>query len=350
MNLEQKIKALDKSNMFLHLKNFPDQIMQSIEIAKKYRGFQNKNKKFVLLGMGGSAIAGDLLQTYFRNSPYNDIELFVNRNYYLLRKVDSNTNVIVSSYSGNTEETLEAYGYAKQFTQNIIGITSGGRLKEILSDDGFPVVEIPSGLQPREALGYSFFTLFLLILKPLLFDYDFQKTIEKLGNLMAFLNEKAEQYSKPQNNDAFDMALKLKDRIPIIYSTEETFFSVALRIKAQIQENAKQLCFIGVVPEMNHNEINSYVFPESMINNIKVLFLKDKNDHPKNKKRIEATKLILSKKIEVEEWESDKKDFLFRLFDAIYFFDWVSFYLAMENGVDPTPIPTIKELKDFMQR
>lgn len=349
MKIEEKVLKFDKAGMFERLKNFPNQILESINIAEKTSTLKINSKKFVLLGMGGSAIAGDLLQAYFRNSTHADIELFVNRNYHLMRNIDANTNVIASSYSGNTEETLEAYKYAKNHTNNIFGITCGGKLKEMLLQDGFPVVGIPSGFQPREALGFSFFTLLLLILKSYLNEEKYLSLVQHLKRLSNFLTNKSEEYSAFEKSRAYKFAVGLKDKILIIYASEETMLSVAMRIKAQIQENAKNLCFAGYIPEMNHNEINSFMFPKDILKRIKVILLKDKNDHPQNQKRIVATNSILATKVEVEIIESPEEDFLFRIFDIIYFFDWVSFYLAIENEIDPTAIETISELKKHIQ-
>ncbi|MGB9912955.1 MAG: SIS domain-containing protein, partial [Candidatus Kapaibacteriota bacterium] len=183
MKLVEKIEQLDKSGMFNHLKNFANQLHESIEIARDSAYFLNKNKNLILLGIGGSAIAGDLLQAYFRNNRHAEVDIYVNRNYFLFKNVDEKTNIIVSSYSGNTEETLSAYDYVKGRTKNIIGITSGGRLKEILRKDGYPTIEIPKGLQPREALGYSFFTLLLVLWKSFGSQKEFENIVQHLNEL-----------------------------------------------------------------------------------------------------------------------------------------------------------------------
>ncbi|MCX7908499.1 MAG: bifunctional phosphoglucose/phosphomannose isomerase [Ignavibacteria bacterium] len=346
MSIENRIKILDTKNMFEHLKNFPNQIIESIEIAKSSPSFNNKSNKFFLLGMGGSAIAGDLLQVYFRNSTHNFVEVFVNRNYYLMRYPDRNTNLIVSSYSGNTEETIAAYLSAKNFTNNIIGITSGGRLQEILSYDGFGTILIPGGYQPREALGYSFFTLLIKILNLVSSDKDVEILQNQLHNLYHYLKSKSIEYSTFVNNPALSFAKELYNKIVILYGCEETLFPVAMRIKAQIQENSKNLCFAGQIPETNHNEINSFMFPKDLMNRIKIILLSDPNDHPRNQKRIEVINSLLDNTLDIFVYQSNAEDFLMRMFDIIYFFDWVSYYLAIENEIDPTPIPIVKQLKN----
>ncbi len=349
MNFNEKVKLLDGSNMFQHLKDFPNQILESIKICSNSPYFPNKHQKFILLGMGGSAIAGDLLQSFFRNSKFNGAEIFTNRNYQLMKSINYETNLIVSSYSGNTEETLEAYSTAKNITNNIIGITSGGKLVELMIRDGFEFIQIPKGLQPREALGYSFFTLLLTLIKSIGNEKDYANMINLLKKLYEFLSKKSLDYSNFEFNQAINLAKAIKNKIVVIYSTEETMFPVALRFKAQIQENSKNLAFCGLIPEMNHNEINSFVHPADLVGKIKMILLKDPNDHPKNKKRIEAVFSVFNKDLETELLESSENEFLFRMFDLIYLLDWTSFYLALENNVDPTPIPVIKKLKEYIQ-
>ncbi len=349
MNLAEKIELVDSFKMFEHLKAFPNQILKSLEISEKAPIFRNNNKKFCILGIGGSAIAGDLLQSYFRNSNYDNVEIFVNRNYILTKNIDNQTNVIVSSYSGDTEETIEAYNIAKRYTKNIIGITSGGKLAEILPNEGYEIILIPGGLQPREALGYSFFTLMLVLTKSFENDFEKKQLKTKLINLFHFLKKKAEEYSNLEANQALELANDIQNKLVLIYSCEETLSSVATRFKAQLQENAKQLAFASVLPEMNHNEINSFINPKDLIPRIVAIFLKDVNDYPKNQKRIEATFSILSENVFTKILKSEEKDFLFRMFDLLYLLDWVSFYSAILNGIDPTPIPIIKKLKTFIQ-
>lgn len=349
MNLAEKLESIDTHNMYQHLKDFPEQVLKSIEIAKNSPFFQNNNKRFIIIGMGGSAISGDLLQTYFRNSKFNEIEIFVNRNYLLMKQISPEINFIASSYSGNTEETLSAYSFVKRYSNNIIGIGTGGKLKEQLLSDGYDFINIPSGLQPREALGYSFFPLLLLIVKSV-YDHEiFESLINSLNSLANFLKDKSFEYSNLNGNKAIDFAKSLKNKIVIVYAPEETLIPVALRFKAQLQENSKNLAFAGPIPEVCHNEINSFIFPKDLIDRLKVVLLNDVLDHPKNKMRIETIYNLLNKIVEVEIIQSHQEDFLFRLLDLIYFFDWVSFYLAMENNIDPTPISIISELKKRVQ-
>jgi len=146
MITENEIRRIDSLDMFDVIRNFPSQVEDAIKIGRNCSIIQSSEaNRWVIVGIGGSAIAGDLLQTFFRNSQFEQINISVNRNYDMLIKIDYQTNVVISSYSGNTEETLEAYTKVKEKTQRIIGITSGGKLEELLQRDGFPVVKIPDG-------------------------------------------------------------------------------------------------------------------------------------------------------------------------------------------------------------
>ncbi len=351
MITESQIRRIDSLGMFDVILNFPLQVEDAIKIGRNCPIIQFPEANcWIIVGIGGSAIAGDLLQTFFRNSQFEQINISVNRNYNILAKVDYQTNVVISSYSGNTEETLEAYTKVKEKTQRIIGITSGGKLKELLQRDGFPVVEIPDGYQPRAAIGYSFFSLLLMILRST-FDNEIPEDVDNsINELLNMLKLNSQRYSIiDENNPAIMFAEENTGKIFIIYGCEETLYPLALRFRAQLQENAKNLAFSHYIPEMNHNEINSYEFPSDLLNRVVVVLLGDRNDYPRNKIRIEATEQILNKKVKVVKFQSSATSFLVRLFDLLYFFDWCSFYLAIQNGVDPTQIPTITQLKTIMR-
>ncbi len=347
---EKEIKGIDSSNMFNVLKFFYEQVRFVLNKVNELPKLDNPNQKFVLLGIGGSAIAGDLLQSFFRNSELNHVEIIVNRNYFPLYKIEPDTNVIVSSYSGNTEETLEAFSIAKKYTNNIIGITSGGKLMNLLQSEGLPFIKLPQGYQPRAAIGYSFFSLLLIIWKSYASSEMFSNLISKLILLEKLMEKKSKIYTEiSPNNIALDFAKRLFCKMPVIYACEETLYPVAIRFKAQIQENAKCLAFASPIPEMNHNEINSFLNPEQIVKNVKVIVLKDRNDHPRNQKRIDAMCSILKSNVEIEMIESKEEELLLRMFDLLYFFDWVSFYLAILYKTDPTPIPVISKLKNLLQ-
>lgn len=344
---------IDKTNMHKILYDFSEQILHAIEIIEKTQ-FQldSKINKFIILGMGGSAIGGDLLRSYLKElDGVRHIQIIVNRNYEIPDFIDQSWCAIASSYSGGTEETISAYEQVKFKTNNIIVIASGGELEKLANNDGYPIIKIPKGFMPRCALGYSFFCLLKFFVKSGVFGET--NNIDKdIKSVVEILNEKRILYSNiSENNLAYELARKIKGKIPIIYSNDRILDVVNLRWRAQIQENAKNLAFGAFLPEMNHNEINSWQYPEHLMKNFIILLLKDKNDHPQIKRRFAAIREIFNEiGIEVIELESTCDNLLARQFDLIYLGDWVSYWLAILNGIDPTPIPLISKLKEILSK
>ncbi|HOK14585.1 MAG TPA: bifunctional phosphoglucose/phosphomannose isomerase [Candidatus Kapabacteria bacterium] len=351
------LRKFDSDSMFQVLLDFPKQISEAIKIIENSETFQKIDyipTKFLILGMGGSAIGGDLLRSFCKSvKGANHLQIIVNRNYEIPAFIDESWFVIASSYSGGTEETIAAYNFAKSRTNNILAITSGGKLEELARKDGYPVINIPSGFMPRCALGYSFFTLLLLLIRMKAIENTIANTI--LSNIQTtkeLLIEKSKIYSDvSDNNLSISIANKVKGKIPVIYSSENILDVVNLRWRGQIQENSKNLAFGNFLPEMNHNEINSWIEPSSLINQFVFILLRDKDDIPQISKRIEAIKQIFADMgNEVIELQSGADSLLERIFDLIYLGDWVSYWLALLNRQDPTPIPLISKMKEILSK
>ncbi|MCX7879429.1 MAG: hypothetical protein N2517_02085 [Ignavibacteria bacterium] len=343
MMTQEKISEHDKSNMFGVLRDFPKQVETAIEIGLKAPCFNNNNTRFVILGIGGSAIAGDIVKALLMNYNLMDLEIIVNRNFYPLVPICDATNLIVSTYSGNTEETISSYHLAKRNTKNIIGITSGGQIKQELQGDGFPIISIPSGYQPRCALAFSFFSILLLILRSI---RKHEILISEFDKLKSNIKDLATEFSSiTEGNRALNFAEKFFNKILVTFACEETLYPIAMRFKAQVQENAKNLAFASPIPEMSHNEINSFEFPSDLLNFLQIIILADDNDFEGNKRKIIALEKILTKNTNVVLLRSEKSSFLIRMFELLYLLDWISFYLAILNETDPTPIPATQFLK-----
>jgi glucose/mannose-6-phosphate isomerase len=349
-----EINNIDQQGMFNVIKEFPLQVRKALEIGESFDApdFSGISKKIIILGMGGSAIGGDILRSYLAGTDGSkDISISINRNYDIPGYVDKDTIVIASSYSGGTEETLSGFDQTMKRTSLLVAISSGGELSNIAEKNSIPLIKIPGGLQPRAALGYSFFPLLKFFLKSRLIsgetadkiNNEIDETLSKLDELSAELSD------INVSNPAVNIAGDLNESIPVIYSASEILDSVNVRWRCQIQENAKQACFGNFLPEMNHNEINGWSFPDGIKNRCVVLFLKDKNYHPKTLRRFDALESILSKEgIKILKFESSSDSLLTRTFELIYLGDWVSYYMALLNGTDPTPIPLISDLKRFM--
>ena len=352
MSNNLQTKTIDVSDMFSILKGFPKQIKEAVEIGKKapkFKEIPTPMNKFAVLGMGGSAIAGDVLRTYCASMPGADkLLISVFRNYDLPNYIDSSYSVLASSYSGETEETLSAFEQAKKKTSRVMTIASGGTITEKAKEAGFPTLMIPGGLQPRCALGYSFFAMLGALENNGVLSAENLKEIQiAKEETIKLIEEKAEIYSTidEETNPAIKLAQKLCGHIPLFYSSNN-LEAVNLRWRGQIQENSKNFAFGALLPEMNHNEIMQFSFPSELMKKFIIVFLNDKLDHKRVNLRFSALESILGGQTEdIIKLESGAQSFMARMFDLMYLSDWTAYYLAIFNKIDPTIIPAISELK-----
>ncbi len=315
------------------------QIAEKFEVSSDYKGV----KKVVVTGMGGSAVGGDLLMVYLRKSlrlPFK-----VNRDYDLPAFVDEETLVITASYSGNTEETLSAYNEALKAKAKVIGITTGGKMKELCDENKTPCLIIPSGLPPRASLGYMFFPMLVILTKIGIIDNQDDAIAETI-NLLKDLSIEMCPECETSKNHAKQLALWLYKNMPVIYGSSEQTGLVALRWRNQFNENSKTFAISNILPELNHNELVGWETLVDITKSFHVMILGDKDDHPRVKKRIEITKDIIRERVgAIEEINSRGNSLLARLFSLISLGDFVSTYLAILYDVDPTPVKVIDYLK-----
>lgn len=343
----------DRSNMFEVLKNFPNQVREAIAIGAQAPYFHD-NSRFPMLvfsGMGGSAIAGDLLRCTLQSYGVDDFAVLVNRGYGLPSGVNGSTAFIASSYSGNTEETLAGYRAAQSKTKRLLCIATGGELKQRAEADNVPVITIPGGLQPRCAVGYSFFpVLMTLLVHNALGQSVSQALFQAIHTLPSFLDAKASEYSTPDSsNPAYRLAEQLRGTIPVFYSSPQ-LEAVNLRWRGQIQENAKHLAFGNIIPEMNHNEVNSWVLPNDLLERFSLVFLElPQSSQPRMDIRFQATKNVLrGRSRNLLEIVAEGETLLEQMFALLYLADWTSYWLALMNDQDPTEIADILALKAAM--
>lgn len=338
MDLNNFIKKYDKQNQLDVLKNSYQQLVEAWNVDVDLSEIKkNKFSSIIFCGLGGSAISGDLLSDYLMGELH--VPFIVVRGYHLPSFVNENSLVIISSYSGNTEETISCFDQALKKKSKIIVITSGGKIGETASVNKIPVIRIRSGFQPRYALGLSFFSALKII--HLLGFSDETKNSKKIIDLW---QKKATDYSS-ENNNAFIIAEQLIGFIPVIYSAE-FLSSTGYRMKSQFNENAKLHAFHHTLPEMNHNEIIGWESYREKQFQAKIIYLLDKDYHPQNKKRFEILKDILSEqKADVITIASNEDDKKVRIMDLIFLADWISFYTAVLRGFDPSEIDFIDRMK-----
>lgn len=345
LDSKQTIKDIDRFNFCQILLDLPEQCVRAYTIGasktipENFRDFKN----VVFSGLGGSAIGGDLIRSYLAGEA--KIPIIINRNYGLPEFVDDQTLLFVSSYSGNTEETLQAYEEGRKRASRIIVVASGGRLAEFAQRDGTPLVKILPGLPPRAAIGYSFFPA-LAILTKLGITVDKSSEIQEAIKVLRGLRESLSPEAKLGNNKAKQIALAIHGKFPFIYGSNDFFDVVTTRWRTQLAENSKQLCSTHIFPELTHNEIVGWVNPPDLIKDFVVVILRDRADHPRIARRMDITHSIIKEMAaEVIEVWSKGEGLLARIYSLIYIGDFISFYLAVLNGVDPTPVERIDYLK-----
>lgn len=339
---------IDPQDMFGAIYRFPDQIREAVEIGNSFELINQYSniKNIVLTGMGGSAIGGDVLRTLLNDEL--KIPFYVNRNYNLPNWVNQDSLVICSSYSGNTEESLSACNDALSKKAQIVGISTGGKLTDKLNSNGFDIIKIPGGLQPRAALAYSFIPILFLLNK---IEILSSSIINELDSSIKSLKNKREQYSLGESdNPIFKMAKEIYGMIPIIYGTTDTTGIVASRWKGQICENSKMLAYHNELPEMNHNEIVGWGNNPDLLNELSVIWLRDKNDNERIRSRQDITKDILNDLgIMQHEVRAEGETKTERLLDLINFGDWLSYWCAILHNTDPSPVKNIDKLKQALE-
>lgn len=345
VSLPDRIKKHDSKGMLDLILSFYSQVESAIEIgrAAELPEPRNEIRKVYVAGMGGSAIGGNILQDLLQAG--GNVDCGVVRDYELPAQADESSLVVLCSYSGDTEETISAYHSARRNGCLCYVCTSGGKLLDFARQDSLPHIVIPGGQPPRSALGYLFFPMLMSFMQwgwitPSLVDLD------ELINLLKSISY---QNDPARNEDpaAAQIARQHKNKIPILYSSRN-LETVAMRWKAQICENSKSLAYQNLIPEMNHNEIIGWQRSEQMelSERLAVIFLRDSDDHERVRTRIDVVKDIIRQTTShILEVESQGNALLTRLFSLIYLGDLFSFYLAMYNEEDPTPIRNIDYLK-----
>jgi len=321
------------------VEGFYGQLEQAVEIANKFN-FPKVDRRFenvVISGLGGSGIGGKIASEVL--APELTIPVVSNHHYTIPNWVSEKTLFIVCSYSGNTEETLEAMQLAIGKGAYIVCVTSGGEIGRIAEENGFTWIKIPGGQPPRSALGFSLIQI-LRIFEGC--EYIAPKAGVVQGAIDLLLAEKEDIHAK-----AKDIAEQLVNKTPVIYS-DESCSGVAVRWRQQLNENAKILCWHHVYPEMNHNELVGWAGASE---DVAVIILKKETDHPRTKIRMDITKEIFQEYTNtIIELEAKGKNPIERVLYLINVGDWVSVYLSDLLEVDPVEVDVIDFLKGSLAK
>ena len=294
----------------------------------------------VFAAMGGSALQAEFVKVY----PALDVPFVIVKDYELPSFVNEQTLVIVSSYSGNTEETLAALEQAKAKGAKRVVMTGGGKLQQIAEADGLDHVIVPKAVQPRMAVLYAYRALVELLVAYGLAPED---SIAMLESLTPKLEKVAAGWTKnvpTADNPAKQLALQLVGKTPIIYAGT-LMAPAAYKWKISANENAKNTAWMGVLPEFNHNEFIGWS-SHPVEKPFAVIDLLSSHEHPRTLKRFEVTDRLLSgmrpKSITVTAQGDSALEHMLYL---VLFGDFVTLYLGLLNGVDPSPVELVEKFK-----
>jgi len=342
--------SIDREEMYYKIIHLPDNIRSAyftpvIHIPERLNLINNKfaiTKKIervIIVGMGGSAISGDIFKTAY--SHHIPVEVYKD---YCIPAISKHDLLIICSYSGNTEEALSCMEQGYDKAAFIVGITSNGILKKRLNGKHI-WVELPGGYPPRAAIGLLFFSLLQIVEKFGVIprrEGDVRSTISSLmlkagavaGNVMT------------EFNITKQAAESIINKIPVIYASNPSLAPIAYRWKCQINENAKYPAFYHILPEMNHNEIEAW--ENKQFRKVFIpIFLSHIEEEFNYRKRLKFLRDLFSREnITYLDYYSEGSSYLERAFTLIYLGDMISYYLAITQGVDPTTIDYINKLKE----
>ncbi len=349
MNLDDftKFKEIDTQNMLAEINGLPDQLSRAYQLGLTQKlpawdGIRN----VLITGMGGSAIGADLLSAYVADSC--PVPLYVLRDYSLPAWAQgSQTLVVGSSHSGDTEETLSSFEEALQRGCHCLAITTGGKLGELAARNKAAIWKFQHAGQPRAAVGYSFGLLLALLVRLGLVT-DPAPELEKAVAAMRQQQESLKAEVPAVHNPAKRMAGQLMGRWVAVLGSG-ILAPVARRWKGQLSEVAKSWAQFEFLPEADHNTLAGVVNPEERFAQMMVLFLRSSLEHPRNQLRTELTRkgfMVEGLNTDIVEALGDTP--LAHIWTALHFGDYMAYYLAMAYEVDPTPVAAIENLKGEM--
>lgn len=321
------------SNFSQHLRDALD-IIDRFEFKAADRAIHN----LLITGLGGSGIGGSAIIDLAAGSA--TVPINVNKNYDIPAYVGRHTLVIACSYSGNTEETLQATAQAEKQGAIIACISSGGKLKALAEEKGYNCLSMQGGHPPRAMFAYPFSFLLYYLKAYGIIDEDHLPAIRSAINLL-------EQEEKAIIKDSEVLAQKLKNTTVQILACSGSL-GVAARFRQQLNENAKMLAWEAEVPEMNHNELVGW---EGGSAQFSCLFFRNEHDNPRNQKRMEIIKGIIGEKTpHVHELWSKGDGLVQKALYMVHFGDWVSYHLSEINEVDIIDIKSIDLLKSELSK
>lgn len=338
-------ETVDTLDMFAATAALPEQVAEAAEIARQVDGAfpsHDEIENVVVLGMGGSGLAGDVVREIA--GPFMPVPVVVHKGYGIPNFINENTLVFVVSFSGNTEETLEAAVDAVTSGGRLVAISKGGRLGDLATQWGVPHIPIADGIpMPRAGIG-------AVAIPPLV-------VLDRMGffpGADSWIASAVEQLKRRRDelvvdgNSADKLARRIGRELPIIYGGSGLGGLAAMRWKNQFNENAKVAAFWNQVPELTHNEICGWGQHGDVTRQVfRLVNLRHDYEHPQIMRRFdlitEFTDEVVS---DIEEVRAGGEGSLAQLLDLVIFGDFTSWYLAAHSGIDPGPVPILDEIKE----
>lgn len=330
---------VDRSNMARVIKGTPGQIEFALADPAFPTIVWRRIDEVLVVGMGGSALPVDILNDLLEERLPRPVEMC--RHYRLPKATGTRRLLVFSSFSGNTEEVVEPLTALPQDHPDIVVLTAGGRLAQIASERRLPTIVIPAerepeGFQPRCASGYIV-TYLARVLETVGFAEGVTDSFAKLLPFLRGLDLRA---------DGERLARALRGRIPVFYVDQPHERSVARIAKIKINENAKRPAFFNALPEANHNEMIGFSRAEAAFS---ILYLRDPESRPRVHQRFQVLRDVLPD-VDFLEWEMPGSNRMERVFAALGLADWISYYAAILEGVDPTPVALVEDFKQRLKQ
>jgi glucose/mannose-6-phosphate isomerase len=338
---DEAVGRVDTSNQLADILDLPEHLRDAQwRVGSAGLGDWDSPGGIVVAGMGGSAIGGDLARVALGDHASRPV--FVSRDYGLPGWTTPDTTVLCASYSGNTEESLAAFEAAGALGARRVAVSSGGELADLARREDVPVIPVPGGFQPRVAVAY----MTVAALEVAAACGAGPRLASEIDVAAAHLDELCVEWG-PDNDDrnmAKEIAIALHGSVPVVAGAGLTA-PCAYRWKTQVNENAKLPAFASELPELDHNEIVGWQ-GTAALGSFAAVFLEDADQHPRIGDRIELTsELIAEHATQVIRVRTRGQGSVERVMSLVLLGDLVSLYLAVLQGLDPTPVRVIEELK-----
>ena len=331
---EASVRRVDKRGIVRDLAALPDQLIRGLAIGGGL-GPVAVGRRVTVVGMGGSAIAGEVLASWL--AAERGLPLAVVKDSSLPPWIDEGDLIAAVSYSGNTLETLAAARAAVVRGCDLVGLSSGGTLRDLCRGRGYPFGALPTGLMPRAAFGTLFGALAGL------YDANVRGEVHQAADIVRELGKPLGPPVAMAKNPAKKLAVKLRGRTPILYATP-TYAPVARRWQTEMNEMAKVLAWASVLPEADHNELVGWD-GDAAAKRFAPVFLRDPAEAEDHARMMDVTRDLLKRRTRVEEVHAKGPSLLSRMLSTVHLGDFTSVYLAVLRKVDPTPVAVIEKLK-----